>query len=327
MPFVERVVEPKFLSRTSLHDQAGTQKVTDEELQAVTNCTLSNALRQLASLVLLAEDIFSELTSQLEGVTERSKAAQTKLGKINELVEKYDPKKVPVPEGCLSDFALRKVHYTATKPIKKELFTVETRPSSLRKLYERATTDRISAQILEQLRKDSQHSPFLLCTPVLSTKRRRVYSRVDDIETRIPTVVEQLRKWTSREAMGDVTVLPDASMRIVSSVTLTPDELSECGSGDDEPIDHRLPSPEEQLRIIASKFTPELVAIDTSGKFFDRMCTSRKSLHIETGSGETDTVKRRTRNRKPRGKRRNTISGTDQKELREAIAGLSSFNC
>ncbi|XP_050667528.1 uncharacterized protein LOC126967137 isoform X2 [Leptidea sinapis] len=324
MPFVERVVEPKFLSRTSLHDQAGTQKVTDEELQAVTNCTLSNALRQLASLVLLAEDIFSELTSQLEGVTERSKAAQTKLGKINELVEKYDPKKVPVPEGCLSDFALRKVHYTATKPIKKELFTVETRPSSLRKLYERATTDRISAQILEQLRKDSQHSPFLLCTPVLSTKRRRVYSRVDDIETRIPTVVEQLRKWTSREAMGDVTVLPDASMRIVSSVTLTPDELSECGSGDDEPIDHRLPSPEEQLRIIASKFTPELVAIDTSGKFFDRMCTSRKSLHIETGSGETDTVKRRTRNRKPRGKRRNTISGTDQKELREAIAGDTS---
>ncbi|VVC87479.1 unnamed protein product [Leptidea sinapis] len=96
MPFVERVVEPKFLSRTSLHDQAGTQKVTDEELQAVTNCTLSNALRQLASLVLLAEDIFSELTSQLEGVTERSKAAQTKLGKINELVEKYDPKNVPV---------------------------------------------------------------------------------------------------------------------------------------------------------------------------------------------------------------------------------------
>lgn len=53
--------------------------------------------------------------------------------------------------------------------------------------------------------------------------------------------------------MGDVTAQPDSSMRIVSSVTLTPDELSDCGSGDDEPIDHRLPSPEEQLRIIASK--------------------------------------------------------------------------
>lgn len=96
MPFVQRVVEPKFLSRTSLRDEHGKSRVTDEELQAVTNCTLSNALRQLASLVFLAEDIFSELTSQLEGITERSKAARTKIEKLNELVENYDPKKVPV---------------------------------------------------------------------------------------------------------------------------------------------------------------------------------------------------------------------------------------
>lgn len=75
------------------------------------------------------------------------------------------------------------------------------------------------------------------------------------------------------------------------------------------------------IKMKISRFPPELVAIDTSGKFFDRMCSSRKSLHVETIGGETDTVKRRTRTRKPRGKRRNTISGTDQKELREAIAG------
>ncbi|XP_035438226.2 uncharacterized protein LOC118268079 [Spodoptera frugiperda] len=325
MPFVQRAVEPKFLSRTSLRDNDGQPRVADEELQAVTNCTLSNALRQLASLVLLAEDIFSELTVQLQDITERSKVAQTKIIKINELVEQYDPKKVPVPEGSLSDFAARKVQYTASHPLKKGLFTPDTRPSSIRKLYEKATTDRLSASILDQLRRDSQHSPYLLCTPVLSTKRRRIYQKVDvEIETRIPSVVEQLRKWTSKEAMGDVTALPDASMRIASSVTLTPDELSECGSGDDEPIDHRLPSPDEQLRIIASKFPPEVVAIDTSGKFFDRMCSSRKSLHLESTTGETDTVKRRTRTRKPRGKRRNTISGTDQKELREAIAGDTS---
>ncbi|KPJ06046.1 Wiskott-Aldrich syndrome protein family member 1 [Papilio machaon] len=96
MPFVQRVVEPKFLSRTSLRDEDGRPKVTDEELQAVTNCTLSNALRQLASLVLLAEDIFSDLTSQLQEITERSKVARAKIEKINESVEKYDPKKVPV---------------------------------------------------------------------------------------------------------------------------------------------------------------------------------------------------------------------------------------
>lgn len=96
MPFVQRVVEPRYLSRTSLRDENGRPRVTDEELQAVTNCTLSNALRQLASLVLLAEDIFSELTTQLQGITERSKLAQTKIERINVIVEKYDPKKVPV---------------------------------------------------------------------------------------------------------------------------------------------------------------------------------------------------------------------------------------
>lgn len=100
MPFVQRAVEPKFLSRTSLRDENGRPRVTDEELQAVTNCTLSNALRQLASLVLLAEDIFNDLTCQLQGITERSKAAQEKIEKINQIVEKYDPKKVPVRKYC-----------------------------------------------------------------------------------------------------------------------------------------------------------------------------------------------------------------------------------
>lgn len=96
MPFVQRVVEPKYLSRTSLRDENGLSRVTDQELQAVTNCTLSNALRQLASLVLLAEDIFSELTIQLHGITERSKAAQAKIEKLGAVVENYDPKTVTV---------------------------------------------------------------------------------------------------------------------------------------------------------------------------------------------------------------------------------------
>ncbi|CAG9795100.1 unnamed protein product [Diatraea saccharalis] len=237
------------------------------------------------------------------------------------LINSYRFLSLVTAEGSLSEFAARKIHYTASNPLKKGLFTPDTRPPCLRNMYEKATTDRLPASILDQLRKDTQYSPYLLCTPVLGSKRRRIYQKVDvEIETHIPAVVEHLRKWTSKEAIGDVTALPDASVRIASSVTLTPDELSECGSGDDEPIDHRLPSPDEQLRVIASKFPPEVVAIDTSGKFFDRMCSSRKSLVVES-IGETDTVKRRTRTRKPRGKRRNTISGTDQKELREAIAG------
>jgi hypothetical protein len=65
--------------------------------------------------------------------------------------------------------------------------------------------------------------------------------------------------------------------------------------------------------------------VDTSGKRFDRQSAARKSLlHVQAGlhaiedandSSNTDSVKRRSRSRKPRGNRRNTIAGTDQKEI------------
>lgn len=65
-------------------------------------------------------------------------------------------------------------------------FISYSRPNSLRTLYEKATTDRLSASILDQLRRDSQHSPYLLCTPVLGNKRRRLVQKVDtDIETHV----------------------------------------------------------------------------------------------------------------------------------------------
>lgn len=52
------------------------------------------------------------------------------------------------------------------------------------------------------------------------------------------------------------------------------------------------------------------------------MSVARKSLlHVQSGMhevveiNEENTVKRRSRSRKPRGKRRNTIAGIDQKEI------------
>jgi len=85
------------------------------------------------------------------------------------------------------------------------------------------------------------------------------------------------------------------------------------------------------------RYPAQLVRVDTSGKRFDRQSAARKSLlHVQTGlhavieaaaadddeeeaaedsNNNTDSVKRRSRSRKPRGKRRNTIAGTDQKEI------------
>lgn len=56
-----------------------------------------------------------------------------------------------------------------------------------------------------------------------------------------PAAIEDLRRWTSTEALGDVTVPPDCASRILGDTT-----------GDDA-VDHKLPSPEEQVQAIALK--------------------------------------------------------------------------
>ncbi|XP_018369893.1 PREDICTED: uncharacterized protein LOC108765602 [Trachymyrmex cornetzi] len=144
---------------------------------------------------------------------------------------------------------------------------------------------------------------MFLCTPVLG-KRRRDHSL--DIESRVPAAIEDLRRWTSTEALGDVTVPPDCASRILGDTT------------SDDAVDHKLPSPEEQVQAIALKFPAEIVAVDISGRGFERMSMRRRSL-LSGPETQEMAVKRRSRPRRPRGKRRNTIAGTDQKEIRQAI--------
>lgn len=57
--------------------------------------------------------------------------------------------------------------------------------------------------------------------------------------------VEDLRRWTSTEALGDITVLPDNTSKI-------PAVEGREGETTDE-IDHLLPSPEEQMMAVAMK--------------------------------------------------------------------------
>lgn len=98
--------------------------------------------------------------------------------------------------------------------------------------------------------------------------------------------------------------------------------------------------------------------MDITGKRFDRMSIARKSMIqlrstgnkltvrpsppsstqndedaidvlmdeegagvvVDEATGEVQTVRRRSRTRKPRGRRRNTLAGTDQREIEEAAA-------
>lgn len=136
-----------------------------------------------------------------------------------------------------------------------------------------------------------------------------------------PAAVNDLRRWTSDEAFGDVTVTPDCTSRIASSTVAGAAEVGVEDDSADSGTDHRLPSPEEQVQTVALRFPPELVAVDVSGRAFDRMTSFRRSLiHVEVDAD--GAVRRRAgRHRKPRGRRRNTIAGTDKRELEQAISG------
>lgn len=106
----------------------------------------------------------------------------------------------------------------------------------------------------------------------------------------------------------------------------TPDSVDAVfAAADDVPLDHKLPSPEEQCAMIARKYPAEVVAVDTSNVRFERMCSIRKSLgHVPMTSRmwynaneEVPTMRRPSR-KKAHGKRRNTIAGIDDKEIKEA---------
>lgn len=103
-----------------------------------------------------------------------------------------------------------------------------------------------------------------------------------------PAALDDLRRWTSTEAIGDITVAPDCSARVggiaatssrnttaltnashslaLSAISAPSTDTTDDSSGvhhisrlcsdtldTDMPLDHRLPSPEEQCQIIALK--------------------------------------------------------------------------
>lgn len=293
MPFVLRTVEPRRVGRTKLHDQNGRPLLKDGELEAVSNATLANALRQLASVARIAQKIFDELNAELCQVSERSSKLKRRLGTVEEKVSAFDPKSVTVPESDLTEFWSRKVHFKSGQELSCNLFTEATRPSPVKALYDAAGARSAAKVTAERL---------VSVSPVLG---RRKTKQPLDIETRKPAVLRKLRRWTSTEALGRVTAEPDASLRVEPNPDLA---------------DHTLPSPEEQLQAIALKFPAEIVTVDISGKSFQRMSNLRRSM---VNSEYDDTVRRRTKSKKPRGKRRNTIAGTDTKEL-AAIVGEST---
>ncbi|XP_030080645.1 uncharacterized protein LOC111595972 isoform X1 [Drosophila hydei] len=407
-PSQQRVALPA-RNASAPQSPTATRIVSGYEFDSISNITLSNALRQLASLVLIASDIFDELQRDLQSVGERAGRVQRKITAVERRVCAYDPKMVTVPESDLLTFAQRKQHYESDKSFQQELFSNDTRPQSVRQLYKEAGKEvllmatattpprsvsfsadmQTNDDVLDGITEASGIEESLLCSDSdFGNANRKLRTRIDaEIEIRLPAAIEDLRKWTSSEALGDVTVTPDCMHHVDTSIctslaigdngvltpALSPSVLSADAAdalyalnlsqaadsahqhhhhqlllsndiNKDVPLNHRLPSPEEQTKIIALKYPAEVISVNTSGKHFQRMCAARKSTtgcyaggagsatpssgspeDNQTESNNLDdnvhTVSRRSRSRKVRGKRRNTIAGIDQKEIQDAANG------
>ena len=84
MPFIQRSLEPINVSRVEV------EKGIKNELECVTNHTLSNIILQLSSLSKHAEDMFTELSQEVETFTNRSRNLQGRIDKLQEKVTRLD---------------------------------------------------------------------------------------------------------------------------------------------------------------------------------------------------------------------------------------------
>lgn len=101
MPFIQRIVEPVFLSRptqSTATEQPSNNNVTktthDEDFTSIANCTLANILRQLASVVLVADEILSDLGNELQTIRDRSNNIQKRIIGVGKSLETVDTTRI-----------------------------------------------------------------------------------------------------------------------------------------------------------------------------------------------------------------------------------------
>ncbi|XP_034936824.1 putative uncharacterized protein DDB_G0277255 [Chelonus insularis] len=317
MPFVLRKINPEYIGRGHIPQDRTCVETwpIGAELDVIINGALVSILKQLASVLDAAEDIFEGLNSELGDVANRSGNLHQRIHQLDCRLSSIDPKKIPVPESDICSFAARTEHFKAVQTPTTNLFVINTRPRALKKMYEATTV--ISVRKWDKFKKETvnkEDMEMFLYSSLSEAKKR--LNQTLDIESRVPAIINNLRKWTSTEVLGDITVSPDCLPRI----------LQKSNSSNDI-IDHKLPSPEERVQAIALKFPAEVIAVDVSGIRFARMSMRKKLLicqahqqqqqQLNGGNGVVIVKRRPSRTRASRSKRRNTIAGTNGKDIQQ----------
>jgi WAS family protein 3 len=127
MPLPKRVIEPVHVARGTLPDDFPLVS----ELEAVTNGTLANTVRQLSSLSRHAEDMFGELAKDAQQLYDRSNSLQARIDRLAIKVTQLDS---TVEEVSLQDIHMRKA-FKSTVAFDQQIFSRATMPTAMLETY------------------------------------------------------------------------------------------------------------------------------------------------------------------------------------------------
>lgn len=127
MPLPKRVIEPVYVTRGTLPEDYP----LPSELEAVTNGTLANTVRQLSSLSRHAEDMFGELARDAQQLYDRSNSLQARIDRLAIKVTQLDS---TVEEVSLQDIHMRKA-FKSSVVFDQQIFSRETMPTAMLETY------------------------------------------------------------------------------------------------------------------------------------------------------------------------------------------------
>ncbi|KYM92493.1 Wiskott-Aldrich syndrome protein family member 3 [Atta colombica] len=132
MPLPKRLVEPVHVARGTIPEDFP----LPSELEAATNGTLANTIRQLSSLSRHAEDLFGELAREAHGLSDRANSLQARIDRLAVKVTQLDSN---VEEVSLQDIHMRKA-FKSSVVFDQQVVSRDTMPTAMLETYHQCDT-------------------------------------------------------------------------------------------------------------------------------------------------------------------------------------------
>jgi WAS protein family, member 3 len=126
MPLSKRVIEPTFVARSVYQ-----RPELANDLETVTNITLTNIMRQLSSLARHSEDLFGELARETNNMADRANSLQSRIDRLSIKVTQLDS---DVKEVSLKDITKKKA-FKSSSQFDQDIFSRATMPTAMLETY------------------------------------------------------------------------------------------------------------------------------------------------------------------------------------------------